>query len=293
MSEYLRKKNLYDPKSKYPFRLSRSKLENFLSCPRCFYLDRRLGLEPPGIPAFTLNSAVDSLLKKEFDVYRRRQQPHPLMTSFGVDAIPLDHPNMDIWRENFKGIQVHHSTTNFLFFGALDDLWITPLKEMIVVDYKATSTEAVITLDTEYRQAYKRQMEIYQWLLRRQGYSVSNVGYFVYCNADKSVERFDHKLQFKIELMPYQGNDQWVESALIEAYQCLIADDIPMSHPECEYCLYCESSSQLVAGGLKEKDFSHTLTVVGKNILPIKKKSETSLYKKTKIPSGELQAELF
>jgi hypothetical protein len=32
----------------------------------------------------------------------------------------------------------------------------------MVVDYKATSSEEKPTLDAEYRQAYKRQMEVYQ-----------------------------------------------------------------------------------------------------------------------------------
>ena len=70
MSKYYtgkRTRNLFDPTSKEPFRLSRSKIDLFISCPRCFYQDRRLGVaQPPGYP-FNLNSAVDTLLKKEFD----------------------------------------------------------------------------------------------------------------------------------------------------------------------------------------------------------------------------------
>src|SRR3972149_10504652 len=71
MSQYYtanRTCGLYNPKDKKPFKLSRSKLELFTECPRCFYLDRKLGVgRPPGFP-FALNSAVDALLKKEFDI---------------------------------------------------------------------------------------------------------------------------------------------------------------------------------------------------------------------------------
>lgn len=71
MSQYynpIRTRNLYDKNSKTLFRLSRSKIDLFLECPRCFYLDRKLGVaRPPGFP-FSLNSAVDKLLKKEFDI---------------------------------------------------------------------------------------------------------------------------------------------------------------------------------------------------------------------------------
>ena len=80
MSNYYnprRTRNLYQPGDAKPFRLSRSKLELFMNCQRCFYLDRRLGIgQPPRFP-FNLNSAVDFLLKKEFDDYRARQAPHP------------------------------------------------------------------------------------------------------------------------------------------------------------------------------------------------------------------------
>ena len=60
---------IYNPLDTKPFKLSRSKVELFINCPRCFYLDRRLKIgQPPGFP-FNLNSAVDSLLKNEFDLY--------------------------------------------------------------------------------------------------------------------------------------------------------------------------------------------------------------------------------
>ena len=74
-----RTKNIYDPKSNKPFRLSRVRIENFLACPKCFYLDRRLGIAQPGGFPFNLNKAVDTLLKKEFDLHRAKQKAHPLM----------------------------------------------------------------------------------------------------------------------------------------------------------------------------------------------------------------------
>ena len=56
----------YNPNKNDYYKISRSKVEFFLNCKRCFYLDRRLNVKrPPGFP-FNLNSAVDNLLKKEF-----------------------------------------------------------------------------------------------------------------------------------------------------------------------------------------------------------------------------------
>ncbi|MCX7881103.1 MAG: PD-(D/E)XK nuclease family protein, partial [Patescibacteria group bacterium] len=95
-----REKNLYHPNSKEPFRISRSKMELFLECPRCFYLDRRLGLNRPESPAFTLNSAVDHLLKNEFDLLRKKGQRNLLMKEFDVNAIPFNHPDFYKWRDD-------------------------------------------------------------------------------------------------------------------------------------------------------------------------------------------------
>lgn len=241
-----RTRNIYDPKSGDPFKLSRSKIELSMECPRCFYLDRRLGIgRPPGFP-FTLNNAVDALLKKEFDIHRYRGTKHPLMERYGVDAVPFAHDMIDEWRKNFKGIQYLHRPTNFVITGAVDDIWINPKQELIVVDYKATSTENEITLEAEYRQAYKRQMEIYQWLLRKSGFKVSDTSYFVYANGDKDKRAFDGKLEFSIILLPYKGNDSWVEPKLKEIAACL-AGDLPEASPTCEYCAYRDAASSYEA----------------------------------------------
>lgn len=245
MSEYYssqRKKNLYEPESRMPFRLSRSKIDLFLECPRCFYLDRRLGVgRPPGFP-FTLNSAVDHLLKKEFDFHRSVAQAHPLMDTYGIKAIPFAHEKMEDWRNTFKGVEYLEPKTNFLVFGAVDDIWINEDGELIVVDYKATSKDGEITLDAEWQDGYKRQMEVYQWLLRKNGFKVSDTGYFVYANGQKDREAFDAKLEFDIKLIPYTGSDLWVSEALGDAKVLLDKNEIPERGEACDYCDYRESA---------------------------------------------------
>lgn len=234
-------RNFFDPASKEPFKLSRSRLENFFRCPRCFYLDRRLGIDQPSIPAFTLNSAVDHLLKKEFDIYRVQQKPHPLMVANKLNAVPFKHPDLGAWRENFQGVQFLHRPTNFLITGAIDDAWVRPDGELIVVDYKSTSKDGEVTLEDKWKDSYKRQMEIYQWLLRRNGFRVSKTGYFVYANALKTPEQFDARLTFDIQLIAYEGDDSWVEPLILKAHACLMGTVLPAAASECEYCGYREA----------------------------------------------------
>jgi hypothetical protein len=249
MSQYYnsqRTKGLYDPSSQELFKLSRSKIDLFLNCPRCFYFDRRLGVgRPPGFP-FALNSAVDHLLKLEFDVHRLNGTKHPLIEKYGVDARPAAHIDLDKWRHNFTGVQYLHEPTNLLIFGAIDDLWINSKDEYIVVDYKSTSkSEDITQLNKDWQDGYKRQMEVYQWLIRKNGYKVSNTGYFVYCNGRTDRKAFDGKLDFDVTLIAYMGDDSWVEGTITNAHKCLQSDEYPESGEGCDYCAYHKSVSQI------------------------------------------------
>jgi len=226
-------------------KLSRSKIELFLECPRCFWLDVVKHIKrPPGFP-FTLNNAVDTLLKKEFDIHRAAKTTHPLMKQYGIKAVPLAHEFIDKWRANFTGISFDHKKSGIQFYGAIDDVWINKKGELHIVDYKATSTQEEITLEAEYRQGYKRQMEMYQWLFRHNGFAVSDTGYFVYCNGRKDKKAFDGKLEFDIQIIPYTGSDKWVEKALIDASKCTKAKTTPKSSPTCEYCSYSEARKKI------------------------------------------------
>jgi len=225
------------------WRLSRSKIDLFVSCPRCFYIDNKLGTaRPPGFP-FNLNSAVDHLLKKEFDIHRVAKTAHPLMKQYGVLAVPFVHKDIDIWRENFKGIEYVHKKTGFTISGALDDVWVNPAGELIVVDYKATSKDEEITaLDQDWHEGYKRQLEIYQWLLRQNDFKVSDTGYFVYANGIKDKKAFDGKLEFDVTLIAHKGDDSWVEKTITDIKKCLESDAIPKVGDGCEYCAYREAA---------------------------------------------------
>jgi CRISPR/Cas system-associated exonuclease Cas4 (RecB family) len=249
MSQYYnpnRKKNLYDPKAAGTYRLSRTKIDLYINCPRCFYLDRRLGVaQPPGYP-FSLNSAVDKLLKKEFDIHRAKGVAHPLMREYGVEAVPLAHEKINEWRDPLHaGISYQMPDTNIVISGGVDDVWVSPSGEYMIVDYKATSKENEVTLDADWQIGYKRQMEIYQWLFRRNGFKVSPTGFFVYCNGITDKKAFDGKLEFDIKIIPYEGDDSWVEKTIREAIECLNSDVLPESGADCDFCKYRQAANKL------------------------------------------------
>lgn len=250
MAEYVKK---YNPNRSSDWnyggakwRLSRSKIELFNECPRCFYLDNKLGTARPRGPSFNINIAVDTLFKKEFDEHRIEGSTHPLMEQYGIDAIPFKHKNMNTWRENFEGIEFKHKETGFTISGAVDDIWVNPEGELIVVDYKSTSKEGTIATldDSSWKEQYCRQMGVYQWLLRQNGFTVSNIGYFVYANASTDKAAFDGQLEFEVTIVPCEGNTDWIDDILPKIKATLDSDEIPPTGPACEFCPYREAAGK-------------------------------------------------
>ena len=240
----IRKSSFYDKKSDIPFKISRSKLSNFLSCKRCFYLDRVEGLKEPSLPGWALNITVDELLKKEFDQYRRDQKPHPVMIKHNLDFVPFQHKDLDVWRNSLKGgISYLDEKRNLIIHGGIDDIWYDlKEKKLIVVDYKAQSTNYTVTtqsyLNSEWHVSYKLQMDIYVHILRKMNFVVSDMSYFYVCNGEKTNNKFENKIDFKTTLVPYKVNTTWIDGKLSEMKEVLNLDSPPDIVLTCEKCAY-------------------------------------------------------
>lgn len=227
-----------------PFQISRAKLEGFIKCPRCFVLDRRYRIAPPSGPMFTLNSAVDGLLKKEFDVCRANQTVHPSLQELGASFVPLQDDRIPDWQNTWKGVIYHDTENNLILTGAIDDLWITPgSQEVHIVDYKTTAkTEAVTELgDEEYHHAYRRQLDIYHFILSHNGLEMSETGYWFYATAIKNLDEFDMKLNFVPSLIAHECNPSWVPEALANAKAALENPTLVDPNPKCDVCNFVSS----------------------------------------------------
>jgi hypothetical protein len=247
----------YRPGQATPFKVSRSKIELFKQCPRCFWLDLRLKIKRPDGPPFNINKAIDELFKKEFDVYRAKGEPHPLMLEYKIDAVPYAHAKLDDWRETFVGVQMLHEPTNLLVFGGIDDLWVMPDGTAIVVDYKATAKDRDVNINADWQISYKRQVEVYQWLLRKNGLTVSDTAYFVYTNGRLDLDGFNDRVEFRTKVIPYKGSDEWIEPTLMAMKQCMdgempeVGDSI-MGGP-CEYCTYARQRTELTMAAVQAR----------------------------------------
>ena len=247
-----RASSIYTPGSNKVFKISRSKFSNFIDCPRCFYLDRVKGLKEPSMPGWALNTAVDDLLKKEFDKHRKSETPHPIMKEYNLNFIPFQHDDMNKWRNSLSGgISYEDKDTNLILHGGVDDVWFNKdTEELVVVDYKAQSKNGTVDAQTyladKYHKSYKIQMDIYVHILRKMGFKVSDTTYFMVCNGEKNYERFDAKINFTITLVPYVSSCDWIPNKLKQMKITLDSKTIPKQNIECEKCVYMESYNSIL-----------------------------------------------
>ena len=240
-----RSSSIYKPHQTEDFKISRGKFSDFLTCPRCFYMDRVIGLESPGTPGWTLNETTDLLLKKEFDACRETQTPHRLFLENGLEhLVPFQHPDIDKWRDSLRhGLMARFADTNIILTGGVDDIWQnTKNGKLVVADYKSQANTKELEPDSylsdPYKEGYKVQMDFYAYLLQQMGFEVEKTAYFLVCNADREADGFNSEMKFQEVLIPYQWNSDWIHGKVTEMIDLLNDNNAPDANPSCKNCAY-------------------------------------------------------
>ncbi len=248
-----RASSIYTPNQLEDFKVSRGKFSDFLTCPRCFYLNRVKGLDPPGTPGWTLNETTDLLLKKEFDECREKQTPHRLFAPNGLShVVPFDHPEMDNWRNSLHhGLMLRHKNSSIILTGGVDDIWQdTRTNKLIVVDYKSQAKNGRVDkqeyLDDPYHEGYKIQMDFYAYLLSGMGFDVHPTAYFLVCNAKRDEDGFHKTMRFDEYLVPYNWNMSWIEEEIDDMVYLMNQNQIPEPNESCKNCAYSEQYAKVI-----------------------------------------------
>lgn len=221
-----------------PIQLSPNSLNLYYECPRCFWLDKRMGIKRPQPYPYALNAAVDLLLKQEFDKYRKKRELHPLLVAYNIPAKLFPNQGLlDEWRNNFKGIRYYDAELDATLFGAVDDVLEFSEGKLAAMDYKSTGSKTANVYDR-----FQMQMDIYTFLLEKNGYKTVRKGCLAFYIVDKE-NGFDGKLPFKKEIVVIDTNPDYVQGVFSEAV-ALLKKDMPPSHsPDCQYGRWFKEAS--------------------------------------------------
>lgn len=253
----------YVPNQNKDHQISRSRFDDFMSCPKCFYLQNIKGLVPSSTPPWRLNSLTDTLLKIEFDECRKNQKPHRILVKNNLHHImPYkskmiknkkgeDVLELDVWRDSLRGgIKHRFKDTNIILSGGVDDIWFnTKTEELIIADYKSQQSDAEVTQESYFKKShtsnYQRQLDFYAYLLKGLGYKVSSDAYLYIMNAKKNPGGFHGKLIFDEILIKHHCETNHIETSVQKMINVMNSETIPESNESCENCAYANQYANI------------------------------------------------
>lgn len=211
-----------------PHHLSPSTLKLLKNCPRCFWLHFNKGVKRPETIFPSLPSGMDRVLKEHFDRFRDKGElPPELKTLNGEVKLFDDVKLLDIWRNNFKGIQWKDEQGN-LFRGAVDNL-LKKGEKLIVLDYKTRG----FPLKEDTHEYYRDQLDIYNLLLRKNGYKIEDYAYLLFYHP--TGVHADGRVDFKADLVTLNISVRNAEEIFSKALEVLNGD-MPNASEECGFC---------------------------------------------------------
>ena len=211
-------------------KLSPNSLNLYLECKHCFWLDKRLGVKRPPPYPYALNSAVDTLLKEEFDAYRRRNEVHPLLVEAKIPAKLFQNQRLlDQWRDNFQGIKYYDSKLQATLFGAVDDILEFDGGKLAPLDYKSTGSKVAKVYDQ-----FQLQLDVYAFLLEKNKYKITGKGYLAFYVVDKD-KGFLDRLPFRKEVHEIEANPSDIYEIFKEAVITLKIETPPPHSKDCPF----------------------------------------------------------
>ena len=217
-----------------PYKLSPSSLGLMKECPRCFWLRFNKGIKRPEAGFPTLPAGMDRILKTHFDSFRDRGQLPPELHELKGVKLFNDVELLEVWRNNFKGVQWTDKEGN-LFRGAVDNI-LQKGKKLIVLDYKTRG----YPLKEDTAGNYQDQLDIYNLLLRKNGYETEDYAYLLFYHPDKVDD--DGDVIFNTDLMDRRISVKNAERIFKEALDVL-EGEMPEGGKECGFCEWVKATN--------------------------------------------------
>lgn len=244
------KKKLYINNNLNPFSLSRSKIDLYFDCNRCFYLDQKFGIKRPHGTPLVINNFVVKHFKNILNKYRRNQRVFPDSLKINKKLIPSNNENLENWNHPFKGISFIDKKTNFKLKANLDDVWqCEDSKKYFPVIIKSTSRKKDIN-STNIWQGYWKQLSLYSYLLSKNSLDISSSGILLYLNASENFPTDLKKIDFEALIFEKNLDLSWIETTLDKIFSMLNSNDVPHDNLNCKYCNYQTNIQEVLDGKL-------------------------------------------
>lgn len=212
--------------------LSKSSLETFKTCPRCFWLEKNAKLKKPeGIKA-SIMDGIDDGMKQCAEYHARENKPIHYLSAFPGAKPHPDRARVAAfmsWR-TFQAT-ITAGSQQALIWGQVDDLIEWDDSRVSPWDFKSNGKARDWA---DYTVKYNSlQADMYEILLQANGMTTTGVAYFTYtwpvC--------VDGVLGFDFQTVSIETDQNRALAIIEQAIDCLQGSE-PESDPSCEYCTY-------------------------------------------------------
>ena len=202
-------------------------------CPRCFWLQVVKNVKRPSGAFPSLPSGVDKMLKEHFDRFRDKGDLPPEL-KYLKDVKLFDNKDLlKTWRNNLKGIEYYDKENDVLLHGAVDNL-LNNNGKLIVLDYKTRG----FALKEDTAHHYQDQIDIYNFLLRKNGYETEDYSYLLFYLPEQVMETGEFK--FKNELVKMKVDVEHAEYLYKKAIK-IVKCEMPEAGKDCVFCKWREN----------------------------------------------------
>lgn len=196
-----------------------------LDCERCFWLKIVKKVDRPNGPFPSLPGGIDAVMKKHFDAYRSKGLPPELVGK--VDGKLFDDIELiDKWRNWRTGLSVVDN--NIKLVAAFDDLLVNDGK-FIPFDVKTKGWKPKV----DAKDHYQHQMDIYAYVLLRNGYEISDHAYLAFYYPD--IANGDGSIQFMTDVVKVDIKLDHAVQMLKDAAKVIEGRE-PKAADKCEFC---------------------------------------------------------
>jgi hypothetical protein len=207
--------------------LSPSTLKLATDCPKCFWLQFRKKIKRPDTIFPSLPSGMDSVLKKHFEEYAEKDELPPEINKLkGVKV--FNDPILKKW-QNYKQGLVYEDEKGNILKGAVDSI-LQKGDKLIVLDYKTRGYPLKANTHTYYTD----QLDLYNFLLRKNNKKTEDYSYLLFYHPDKVIESV---FQFHSDLIKIPVNIKKAQKIWDDALK-LLDGPIPVASDECQFCKY-------------------------------------------------------
>lgn len=202
-----------------PYKLSPSKLNMLMDCPRCFWRAMVQKVEFPGGPMAGIVMKIDSIIKHYFNKYREKNQLPPIIKGQVKGRLAKNMPKTLNYEES----------KDIIITGRPDDYLEIEDGKIVAFDHKTKSSPP-----EEVHEAHQLQMDIYSYLLIKNGYPTANKAYLAYYYPNEC--DIHDGLDMGCKVVEVKTSPERAKRIINQAIKVLEMKTAPKAGKECEVC---------------------------------------------------------